>query len=227
MSQFEGGSTKPIAVVAGAAGRLGRALGAEFNRRGIRVAAIVRSADEAAGLAGLQSFVCDMTDEASVSATFLGIREHMGPIGHCIHAVGGWDMRPILETSLADWRQLLDVNLTTAFLFCREAVRHMVAEGTGGIVAIASRQGADSAPAGQAAYAASKAGLIRLVEAVAAEHGSHGLTTRVVAPSTILFEGDSGDGIPVAELARLCVDLSYPSHDAPNGSVTRAYGTAL
>ena len=226
MPQLDGRSNRPVAVVTGAAGRLGRALGAELNRRGIPVAAIVRSPSEASDITGMQPFVCDMTDEASVVATFLRVREEMGPIGHCVHAIGAWDMKPILETTLAGWRQLLDVNLTTAFLCIREAVRHMAHEGTGGIVAIASRQGADRAPTGQAAYSASKAGLIRLAEAVADEHGPHGLTIRVVAPSTILFDGDSGAGIPVVDLARLCVDLTDPRHAAPNGSVTRAYGTA-
>lgn len=227
MPHQDGRSPRPVTIVTGAAGRLGRALGTELNLRGFPVAAIVRSSDEAQDIIGMQPFVCDMTDEASVVATFLRIREEMGPIGHCVHAIGAWDMQPILETTVAGWRQLLDVNLTTAFLCLREAVRHMAHEGTGGIVVIASRQGADQAPAGQAAYSASKAGVIRLAEAVAAEHGPHGITSRVVAPSTILFDGDSGAGIPVADLARLCVDLADPKHAAPNGSVTRAYGSAI
>ena len=94
------------------------------------------------------------------------------------------------------------------------------------MVAIASRQGADRAPSEQAAYAASKAGVIRLVEAIGAEFADRGVTARVVAPSMILFDGMDGPGISAMDLARMCVDLADPTWPMANGSLLRAYGDA-
>ncbi|MCY4223325.1 MAG: SDR family NAD(P)-dependent oxidoreductase [Bacteroidetes bacterium] len=85
-----------------------------------------------------------------------------------VHAVGVWNEWPLLETKLEDWERMMGVNLTTVFLCFREAIRHM--KDTGGtIIGIGARSGLEAAVAKGGAYAASKAGLFRLVEAVAAE----------------------------------------------------------
>lgn len=217
------------AVVTGAAGRLGRLLCAEFARRGHPVAAIVRSLPDAAvlgGIARVHPVSCDLADERAVTGTFARIADEVGPIAHFVHAAGAWDMAPLLDTSLDAWRYLVDVNLTTAFLALREATRQTLAAGGGHLVAIAARQGVDAGAAAQGAYSAAKGGLVRLVEAVAAEHGHEGIVARVVAPSMVLFEGMSGDGVQADVLAARCVDLALPGDPAPNGSVIRLYGSA-
>lgn len=126
-----------------------------------------------------------------------------------------------METRLASWEKMVSVNLTSAFLCFREAVRNMDDGGT--LIAITSRQGADRAVAGQAAYSASKAGIIRLVEAVADEHGSRGINAHAIGPSTILFD-EQGDGVRASELVTLAVYLT--DHGASlNGATLRAYGS--
>src|SRR5690606_29863362 len=116
--------------------------------------------------------------------------------------------------------------LTSTFLCFRAAVRLMQADRSGGrLVAIASRQGADGGVAEQAAYSASKAGVVRLVEAVAAEYAGTGITAAAVAPSTILF-GGAGAGVPAEQVAALCAYLCSDDGAAHAGTVVRAFGSA-
>ena len=206
-------------LVTGAAGRLGRVLVQTLADAGARVAALDREAPPAPG--GGLALAADVLDEAAVADAFARAHTELGGLDAVVHTVGTWDGAPLAETSLEAWRRVLDLNLTSAFLVFREAARRLGAEGV--VVGIASGQGADGAPAEQAAYAASKAGVIRLVEATAAEAGAPAAVA--VAPSTLLFDGDAGDGIPaeaVAELcARLCRDGAH--HD---GATLRIYGSA-
>lgn len=97
----------------------------------------------------------------------------------------------------------------------------------GQLVGIASGQGADRGVAQQAAYSASKAGVVRLVESVAAEYRDAGITAAAVAPSLILFgdEDPEARGVDVEEVAQLCVTLCGPAGTVHNGSVLRAYGS--
>ena len=104
----------------------------------------------------------------------------------------------------------------------------MLGGGVGGhLVGVASGQGVDRGVAEQAAYSASKAGVLRLVEAVAAEHRDAEITATAVAPSLILFgdEDPEARGVDVAEVAGLCVTLCGPAGTIHNGSVMRAYGS--
>ena len=135
-------------------------------------------------------------------------------------------MRPLAETTLDDWRSLLDLNLTASFLTVREAVRHFLRDGGGRVIGIASRQGADRAPAQQAAYGASKAGLIRLLEATAAEYAGNDIQAVAVAPSMILFGGEDADGVRADDLAAMCAYLCADAGAAHNGATLRMYGTA-
>ncbi|MEL6614463.1 MAG: SDR family oxidoreductase, partial [Bacteroidota bacterium] len=187
---------------------------------GARVAALDRSApSDLPG--GARGFGADVTDEASIAEAFVAVASEMGTPWGLIHTVGMWDGGPLAETELSVWRQVMDLNLTSAFLCVREAVRRMDA---GRIVAIASRQGADRAPEQQAAYAASKAGVVRLVEATAAEHGS--ISTVAVAPSMILFGGEEPGtaGVTAEAVADLCVRLCGDAGPVHTGATLRAYG---
>ena len=136
------------------------------------------------------------------------------------------DGGPLAEPTLDDWRSLLDLNLTASFLTVREAVRHFLRDGGGRVIGIASRQGADRAPAQQAAYGASKAGLIRLLEATAAEYAGNDIQAVAVAPSMILFGGEDADGVRADDLAAMCAYLCADAGAAHNGATLRMYGTA-
>lgn len=223
-----------VVVVTGAAGRLGQRVVDRFARQGATIAAVVRSEDEARsipfpdGAEGWAFFPTDVTSEPNVEASFRQIGERFGRIFALVHAVGGWASQPFLETSGDDWERIVQMNLTSSFLCFREAARLMQG-GTGRIIGIAARQGADQGRGGEAAYSAAKAGVVRLVEAVAAELEGSGITAHALAPSTILYggEGDDARGVPAERLAELCLYLCSPAAEALNGATIRAYGSAV
>ncbi|MEP0546658.1 MAG: SDR family NAD(P)-dependent oxidoreductase [Rhodothermales bacterium] len=214
-------------VLTGAFGRLGRILTRRLLADGATVAGLdARAADPVVASDRLHLFKADLADEASVAEAFAEVERTVGAAAGLVHTVGMWSGKPFAETSLEAWETMMRVNLTSAFLCFRAAVRQMQAGGTGRLVAIASKQGADRGVAEQAAYSASKAGVVRLVEAVAAEYVGTGITAAAVAPSTILFEG-GGDGVPAEQVAALCAYLCTDEGAAHNGSVLRTFGSAV
>ena len=218
-----------IVAITGANGRLGSRFAARFAERGARIAAIVRSQKSADGLHGpnLTPFVADLTDEAAVAACFQQIHAHFGTLDALLHTAGGWDGRPFLDTTLADWQRLVDGNLTSAFLCFREAARLMAEKG-GRLIGIASGQGADKGRARQGAYSASKGGLIRLVEAIAEEYAGTGLTAHAIAPSSIRYNPDevaAQGGVDANHLADLALYLCSEAGTSLNGATLRAYGS--
>ena len=206
-----------IVIVTGASGRLGRVVVDRLAASGARVAAL--DLDAPANLPdGARGWAADATDEHAVARAFEAVAEKMGAPWALVHTVGTWDGGPLAQTEVGAWRRVMDLNLTSAFVCVREAVRR----GAGRVVCVASRQGADRAPAEQAAYAASKAGVIRLVEATAAEHPETGAVA--VAPSMILFGGESGAGVSAEAVAELCVRLCGEAGAVHAGATLRAYG---
>lgn len=212
-------------ILTGAFGRLGRVLTRRLLDDGATVAGLDRhTADPVVQSDRLHLFKADVSDEADVDRAFAQAQDAVGPADALIHTVGMWDGQPFAETSLEDWERMLRVNLTSTFLCFRAAVRQMQTNGTGGrLVGIAARQGVARGVAQQAAYSASKAGLVRIVEAVAEEYAGQ-ITAAAVAPSTILF-GDGGDGVSAEHVAGLCAYLCTEGGGVHNGAVLRAYGT--
>jgi 3-oxoacyl-[acyl-carrier protein] reductase len=99
------------------------------------------------------------------------------------HGVGG-PVAPLEEHSLAEWRDVIDINLTGAFHVCREVVGPMRAQQWGRIVNVASNAGKEGNP-GMSAYSASKAGLIALTKVLAREVASEGILVNCVTPGLI------------------------------------------
>lgn len=213
-----------VVVVTGAQGRLGRVVARHLAEAGARVAGLDRAAHDVGDL----SVVADVTDEAAVADAFARVAADLGEPDGLVHTVGMWAGAPFAETTLDAWRTVLAVNLTSTFVVFREAVRRMRASGhTGRLVALASGQGADKGVAEQAAYSASKAGVVRLVESVAAEYRADEVSAAAVAPSMILFgdEEEGTRGVEADEVARLCVTLCGSAGGVHSGSVLRAYGS--
>lgn len=213
-------------AVTGADGRLGKQVVQTLAERGATIAAVVLREADAATIpfpenAEGWAFACDVTDETGVTQCFEGISKHFGGLDVLVHTVGGWEASDLTETTLEAWNHLLTLNLTSTFLCFREAARYMTGR-KGRLIAIAAAQGADRGRGGQAAYSASKAGVVRLVEAAAGEFQGH-ITAHAVAPSTLIGEGEAGEGVPVADVADLCAFLCRHG-DALNGQTIRAYG---
>lgn len=213
-----------VVVVTGAAGRLGRVVARHLSNAGARVAGLDRQPHDV----GDAALTADLTTPEAADAALASAADALGEIHGVVHTVGMWAGTPFAETTLADWQAVLDVNLTSTFVVFRAAVRRMLtAERGGRLVAMASGQGADKGVAQQAAYSASKAGVVRLVEAVAAEYRDRDVSAAAVAPSMILFGGEPEGtrGVGVDEVAALCVTLCGPAGGVHSGSVLRAYGS--
>jgi 3-oxoacyl-[acyl-carrier protein] reductase len=207
-------------VVTGASGRLGRTVVDVFVEAGARVTAVDQQSIDRHGVKFRQA---DLNDETSVEQVFGEIGRDGDAPEILVHAVGMWGETPVDSATLDEWRTMVDVNLTSTFLCFREAVRSMASGGR--LIAFASGQGADRAAAGQAAYSAAKAGVIRLVESTDEECRDRGIRAFAIAPSMILFGDDEGAGVRDRDLAELCCYLATDAGASLAGQVLRAYGT--
>lgn len=203
-------------VVTGAKGRLGQRMVQGLETRGGRVAKVDQDGNDV--------IAADLSDEASVLGAFSEIRRQFGSIDALVHTVGMWAEWPLLDTTLERWNLVMRINLTTSLLCMREAARLMLPAG-GTIVGISAKPGLEGATAQGAAYAASKAGLVRLLEAVTEEHPQ--IATHAIAPSFILFGGEpaGSQGVKADDLVSLACLLCTPAGPAISGTALRAYGT--
>ncbi len=162
-------------VVTGGAGAIGAAVTARFEAAGDRVAVLDLAGDDAIG--------CDVADEGQVADAFATARRRNGPIEVLVNAAGVTGSGSVLDEDPATFRRIVDVNLTGAYLCCREAIPDMQRRGGGSIVNVASVNArfGGSALSGPA-YAASKGGLVTLTRFVAREHAADKIRANVVAP---------------------------------------------
>lgn len=211
---------EPLAIITGGSGRLGSVTMQGFLDAGYRVVGLDRSASDD-GVAPVLAI--DATNESSVAEVFGGIQKAYGTPSVIVHTIGMWAMAPFAETDLGAWRTMMDVNLTSSFLIFREGAR-MMAEDGGALIGISSQQGSVRGAAQQAAYSASKAGVKRLIEAIAAEYAGSGLTAHAVAPSMILFDGQDAKGVAAEDLVEHFLYLASPAGDSLNGATLHAFG---
>jgi 3-oxoacyl-[acyl-carrier protein] reductase len=140
-----------------------------------------RCAESAAEL-GVVGIPCDVTNEASVQALFEGAAEHLGGIDVLINNAGLGGTAELHEMTDEQWGIVLDVTLNGTFRCMRAGLNHMYARGRGVIINNASVLGW-RAQAGQAHYAAAKAGVMAITRCAAIEAGGRGVRINAVAPS--------------------------------------------
>jgi gluconate 5-dehydrogenase len=165
------------ALVTGSSRGIGRALAVGLIEAGCEVIVHGRDPERAAAELGARAVAFDVTDADAVAR---GIAE-ADPLDILVNNAGVQHREPLLEVSEADWRRVLDTNLTSAFLVARAAARGMVERGAGKIVNIASLQAALARP-GIGPYAAAKGGLQMLTRAMCAEWGPSGVQANAIAP---------------------------------------------
>ncbi len=184
---------KRVALVTGAFGGLGAAIAFALAKDGADVALLDArpEADGAAAAGAVEAagrrariLSADVTDERSVEGALREIGRGLGDPDIVINNAGICDDAVIWKMSAEAWRRVIEVNLTGSFLVLRAAVPAMRRRGWGRIVQIASING-ERGKAGQANYAASKAGLIALTRTAARELGPKGITVNAVAPGFI------------------------------------------
>ncbi|WP_159992737.1 SDR family oxidoreductase [Roseomonas sp. 18066] len=158
-------SDQRVALVTGAAQGIGAGIAARLKRDGWRVV----TADIKPGDSGSRHVIADMGDEEAVNALVAGIEREEGRLDALVCNAGIMIRKPIAELSLAEWRRVLDINLTSAFLLAKASER-MLAAAKGSIVTIASSRAHQSEPNTES-YSASKGGLLALTHALAVSLG--------------------------------------------------------
>jgi 3-oxoacyl-[acyl-carrier protein] reductase len=185
-----------LALVTGSSRGIGRATALRLARLGADVAVNYRT-DEA-GAATTQSairalgrraelFAADVSAEADVARLFSEIQARLGPVAILVNNAGTTHDRLLIQMTLEQFDHVLHTNLHSAFLCTRAALRSMLRARWGRVVNVASISGL-LGQAGQANYAASKAGLIAFTKSIAREVGSRGITVNAVAPGFVPTE---------------------------------------
>ena len=172
------------AVITGGGSGIGRGAAHVLAQAGARIVIVDSDpalASETAAEVGGTGVVLDVTAESGVVDFFSGLESC-----DVLVACAGRSLRaPSLETSMADWRAVTDVNLSSTFLCAREAARHMIDDG-GSIVALASIMGfVGGAVFPNPAYHASKGGVINLVRALAVEWAPYKIRVNAIAPTFV------------------------------------------
>lgn len=166
------------ALVTGGASGLGRAVADRLAVSGAAVAVLDRQPAE-----GHLSVVADVTDARALDAAVLEAESALGAIDILVHSAGiGGPWGSAFALDPAQWRQIVDVNLTGSFLVCRRLLPGMTERGYGRAVLISSVAGKEGHPL-LAAYAAAKAGMIALVKSLARELASSGVLVNAVTPA--------------------------------------------
>lgn len=178
------------AVVTGASRGIGLAIAKSLVADGARVACVATTQHNAEkAVEYLESehahaFACDVGDSEHVESTFKAIEEHLGPVHILVNNAGVTRDTLMMRMSVEDWDRVMAVNLRGAFNCTKASMRGMMKARWGRIVNVTSVVGLHGA-AGQANYAASKAGLVGFTMSVAKELGSRGITCNAVAPGFI------------------------------------------
>lgn len=183
------------AVITGASKGLGKAMALALAQKGAQVALVSRNLDQLNAVAkevrshGVQaeSFKADVTDEAQVSAVAKAVIGRFGRPQILINNAGINIRKAVTEFTLAEWRQVIDTNLTSVFLMCRAFVPHMKGQGYGRILNMTSIM-SHVAIAGRTAYAASKSALLGFTKALALELTADRITVNGISPGPFATE---------------------------------------
>jgi NAD(P)-dependent dehydrogenase (short-subunit alcohol dehydrogenase family) len=220
-----------IVVVTGASGALGKVVVASALARGARVAAVDHAASalkptpERIELGGV-----DLTDATEAKRAIDAAASHFGKLDALVNIAGGFAFETVVEGDPKTWQRMYALNVLTALNASRSAIPHLTASGAGRIVNVGA-MGALQAGAGMGAYAASKAGVHRLTEALAAEWKGK-VTVNAVLPSIIdtaanrasMPNADFAKWVRPEELAEVILFLTSDAASAVTGALLPVNG---
>jgi NAD(P)-dependent dehydrogenase (short-subunit alcohol dehydrogenase family) len=181
------GHKDKVAVITGAAGGIGQAFARRLAEDGVHVAiADIAAGDQTVKLveqAGRRAVACacDVTSEQSVGALKDSVEKAFGRCDILINCAGIFPQRAFDDMTFADWRQLMAINLDSAFLISKAFVPGMKQRGWGRVVNMASST-LGSVVTGFVHYVASKGGIVGFTRALASELGPHGVTVNAISP---------------------------------------------
>jgi NAD(P)-dependent dehydrogenase (short-subunit alcohol dehydrogenase family) len=187
--------TGKVALITGASKGLGRAMAVALGGAGAQVALVSRNLEQlaetekavrAAG-GSAETFQADVTSEAQVLRLQKDVAARFGAIQILINNAGINIRKSVTEFTLVEWNQVLETNLTGAFLLCRAFVPSMKGQGYGRIINLTSIM-SHVAIAGRTAYAASKTGLLGFTRALALELASEKITVNGISPGPVATE---------------------------------------
>lgn len=226
-------------VVTGGTGALGAAVVELLVNAGATVHIPAHRAPDPAGfpLAGdarvRVAAPVDLADEAAVRSFYSSVPSPWASI----HAAGGFAAAPIADTSLADFRRMIDMNAVTSFLCCREAVRAMrgaasMSGAAGGRIVNVAAKAALAGAAGLSAYAAGKAAVASLTLSLSEELAAERIWVNAVLPSIMdtpvnrraMPKADFAKWPKVSEVAATIAFLASPQNTVTRGALVPVYG---
>lgn len=224
-----------VVIVTGAAGGIGGACALRFAQEQARVACLdIDAAGNEATAArcralGVEAIAltCDVTDAATVDATFAEVVVRWGGIDILVASAGIYTGTPLEDVPAAQWLNTVAVNLTGAFYCNRAVAPYLRQRGGGSIINIASMAGKTSWPA-SAEYSASKSGLIGLTRSVAMELAPYGATANAVCPGNTLTNMVFGVAAMVGGRDGLFAEawLQQRARDCPLGRLAQPWEMA-
>ena len=232
MAEFRG----QVAIITGASGLLASGVIPVFRAGGARLALTCgdgRLYEQFPDLSEDRDHIClqnaDLSDLDSVAMLVAKTLEAFGRIDILVNIVGGWDAgMPVHEMTVKTWDTMIRLNSTVTFLMSRAVIPTMLAQGSGKIINIGARPGLRS-NGSDAAYAASKAAVLRLTESMSEETKRRGIRVNAVLPSTIAtdeqYAEDPHAGVTPTQLGRVIAFLASEAGAAIHGASIPVFGT--